>query len=242
MGLSSRELKQVKMALSSVPDFTKPKQSLEQYVTSVDMAIDIMNFIEDEIGLSEKKVLDLGCGTGMLAMAASAFGAESVLGVDIDPDVLEVARENVDEDEEDVEFEEHNVLTMDLDEKAFDVVITNPPFGTKDNAHIDSGFILTALRHLAPSGRVYSLHKSSCTDGIIKKFTKKFPIIKATPAATLNWQLKNTYKHHKQKTVDIQVTLVEWFIEENAKSDEREALVNFAKGFAAHMGEADPLV
>jgi ribosomal protein L11 methyltransferase len=41
-----------------------------------------------------KTVLDYGCGSGILAMAAAALGATDVLGVDIDPQAVATAREN----------------------------------------------------------------------------------------------------------------------------------------------------
>jgi ribosomal protein L11 methyltransferase len=44
--------------------------------------------------LSECSVLDYGCGSGILAMAASALGASDVLGVDIDPQAVETAKLN----------------------------------------------------------------------------------------------------------------------------------------------------
>ncbi|MDR2208616.1 MAG: 50S ribosomal protein L11 methyltransferase [Azoarcus sp.] len=40
-------------------------------------------------------VLDFGCGSGILAIAAARLGATSVLGVDIDERAVEAARENV---------------------------------------------------------------------------------------------------------------------------------------------------
>jgi len=42
-----------------------------------------------------KKVLDLGTGTGVLALAAARLGAESVLGVDINPLCIKTAFKNV---------------------------------------------------------------------------------------------------------------------------------------------------
>ena len=39
-------------------------------------------------------VLDLGCGSGILSVAALLLGAESALGVDIDPKAVDVAYEN----------------------------------------------------------------------------------------------------------------------------------------------------
>jgi len=41
------------------------------------------------------KVLDVGCGSGILSIAAALLGAEDVLGVDIDPVAVEVAQENI---------------------------------------------------------------------------------------------------------------------------------------------------
>ena len=42
----------------------------------------------------DTRVLDYGCGSGILAIAALKLGAASALGVDIDPHALEVARAN----------------------------------------------------------------------------------------------------------------------------------------------------
>ena len=39
-------------------------------------------------------VLDLGCGSGILSIAALALGADHVVGVDIDPKAVDVAYEN----------------------------------------------------------------------------------------------------------------------------------------------------
>ena len=48
-----------------------------------------------EHGVRGKRVLDLGTGSGVLAIAAAKLGASSVLGVDDDPDAVDAARKNV---------------------------------------------------------------------------------------------------------------------------------------------------
>lgn len=44
--------------------------------------------------LQDKSVLDYGCGSGILAVAAARLGARRVLGTDIDPQAVEAARAN----------------------------------------------------------------------------------------------------------------------------------------------------
>jgi ribosomal protein L11 methyltransferase len=41
-----------------------------------------------------ERVLDVGCGTGILAICAIKLGAEAALCIDVDPDAVEVTREN----------------------------------------------------------------------------------------------------------------------------------------------------
>jgi ribosomal protein L11 methyltransferase len=48
----------------------------------------------DGVDLTGKTVIDYGCGSGILAIAAALLGATRVIGVDIDPQALEATREN----------------------------------------------------------------------------------------------------------------------------------------------------
>lgn len=46
-------------------------------------------------GATVKQALDVGTGTGILAMAATLFGAQRVIAIDNDPDAVMVAQENI---------------------------------------------------------------------------------------------------------------------------------------------------
>ena len=48
----------------------------------------------EEFSAEGKKVLDLGCGSGILGIGALVLGCESCLGVDVDPKAPDVAAEN----------------------------------------------------------------------------------------------------------------------------------------------------
>jgi len=47
-----------------------------------------------ENDIQDQTVLDYGCGSGILAIAACKLGAQKVIGVDIDPQALEASRQN----------------------------------------------------------------------------------------------------------------------------------------------------
>jgi ribosomal protein L11 methyltransferase len=66
-------------------------------------------------------VLDYGCGTGILAIAAAKLGAASVVGVDIDPQAVEAATANATTNAVAAKFH----LPEGLGENRFDVVIAN---------------------------------------------------------------------------------------------------------------------
>ncbi|MEX3074477.1 50S ribosomal protein L11 methyltransferase [Vibrio alginolyticus] len=46
------------------------------------------------LDLAGKTVIDFGCGSGILAIAAIKLGAEKVIGIDIDPQALQASRDN----------------------------------------------------------------------------------------------------------------------------------------------------
>jgi len=49
----------------------------------------------DKYRCKGKIVLDIGCGSGILSIAAARLGSQKVIGVDIDPIAVETAHENV---------------------------------------------------------------------------------------------------------------------------------------------------
>ncbi len=71
--------------------------------------------------LNDKSVLDYGCGSGILAVAAMKLGAKESFGTDIDPQAVEAASFNAEQNQVKSLF----VLPKDLPNRKFDVVVAN---------------------------------------------------------------------------------------------------------------------
>jgi HemK-related putative methylase len=73
-----------------------------------------------------KSVLDLGCGTGLFAIAAAKLGAREVWASDVDPAAADCARRNADRNRVEI-----RVKTGDLFDpvagRTFDLIVTHPP-------------------------------------------------------------------------------------------------------------------
>ncbi len=48
----------------------------------------------DSLDLTGKTVIDFGCGSGILAIAALKLGAAKAIGIDIDPQAIQASRDN----------------------------------------------------------------------------------------------------------------------------------------------------
>jgi putative methylase len=165
--------------LSTVVAQPNPKVHLEQYTISEQIASNILyiaGYVNDDI--VGKSVLDLGCGTGRLALGASYLGAEEVVGVDIDRLAIKTAFENS------KNACSHNVQWVLGDISAvagrFDTVLQNPPFGVQTR-EADRAFLEKALE-VARS--VYSLHNHPEVDTrLIKqlKTSQGFLQVSASP-------------------------------------------------------------
>jgi len=80
------------IVLQKISPHPSPKVTLEQYTTPADLAAEILFsacYLHDDI--QRKRVLDLGTGTGRLAIGASILGAAYVVGIDLDADSIKLA-------------------------------------------------------------------------------------------------------------------------------------------------------
>ena len=168
--------------LSKIAPQLSPQAHLEQYTISESIASTMLYIAayanNDIIG---KTVLDLGCGTGRLALGASYLGAKSVVGVDVDKLAIKTAVEN--------SFKTslaENVQWIIGDISAivgrFDTVLQNPPFGVQ-TPEADRAFLAKALE---VGNSVYSLHNHPQTDKqLIKQLKASSGFLQISPSPFL---------------------------------------------------------
>lgn len=151
---------ELELFLSKMEPQPSPKANLEQYTISETIAATILHLAAYTNGdIIGKKVLDLGCGTGRLALAASYLGAQCVVGVDIEKTAIKTASEN----SEKTGFRtgvQWIIGDVSVITGSFDTVLQNPPFGVQKRA-ADRKFLEKALE---VGNVVYSLHNHPCID------------------------------------------------------------------------------
>jgi ribosomal protein L11 methyltransferase len=77
----------------------------------------------DGLDLTDKTVVDFGCGSGILAIAALKLGAKRVIGIDIDPQAIQASEANAQRN--DVADKLELYLPKDQPQLQADVVVAN---------------------------------------------------------------------------------------------------------------------
>ncbi len=187
------------IALSKLNVFISPDTKLEQYATDSEIAADVLWTAKMLGDIEGKKIIDLGCGTGILGIGALLLGAEEVIFVDKDKKALALLNKNLDSLDVTEGFRIVHADIAEFDDKA-DVVIENPPFGTRER-HIDKDFLSKAF---SCADIVYSFHKTA-TKGFVDAFSKdnRFAI---THRFDFRFPLKQTMSFHTKRIERIDVS------------------------------------
>ncbi|XP_074599268.1 methyltransferase like 5 [Brevipalpus obovatus] len=196
--------KQLESMLDDIDDFQNPRIELEQYSTPAYVAAKMVHTICMDGYIEKKCIVDLGCGPGILSIAAILMGADNVIALDLDENALEIAHENIrnlEMDDSCIELILCDALRAPLHDKICDVVIMNPPFGTKGNKGIDVAFLKAAM-NLAKEA-IYSLHKSATRNYLLQKGSDLG--MKAEILGQFSYDLPATYARHTKlkKTIDV---------------------------------------
>ncbi|QLC34491.1 methyltransferase [Halarchaeum sp. CBA1220] len=195
--------------LAAVEGFRDPDVTREQYPTPAALAAHLIHTADLQGDLSGV-VVDLGTGTGMLALGAALRRPSRVVGVDVDPGALAVARENERRlsPPRSVAWVRGDATRLPLSVGADPTVVMNPPFGAQyGNRHADRRFLATA----ADLGGVsWSVH-----NGGSREFVESFAADEGgtvTHAFAAELDLANQYDFHtaEREALDVEVFRITW--------------------------------
>lgn len=196
--------------LAIVAGFEDPNVSLEQYRTPPELAAHLVHTADLQGDIENRTIIDLGCGTGMLALGAALRGPTRVLGIDIDPSPLETARENERQvaSAAAVEWLRADATHAPLCPSEPTTVVMNPPFGAQSgNEHADRDFLQTAA---AIADVSYSIHNAG-SESFVESFVtdNDGDVTHAFEAA---FELPHQFDHQTEasRTIDAEVFRIEW--------------------------------
>ncbi|RDD53910.1 MAG: methyltransferase domain-containing protein [Candidatus Korarchaeota archaeon NZ13-K] len=196
-----RTKRELEIVLQQLEGYRNPKPELEQCPTPASLAAAMIHMSRMFGDLEGRRVADLGCGNGVLAIGSVLYGASEAVGIDIDPEAVEIARMNAERLglSGRVRF-----LVMDVRDfsERVDTVVQNPPFGTR-RRHMDTLFLEVALRN---SKVTYSLHMAGNSE-----FLRRFALERGASLTHVErwpFPLERVFPYHRRRVVRIPVELL----------------------------------
>jgi release factor glutamine methyltransferase len=133
----------------------------------------------------DKKVLDMGTGSGIQSISAALSGAKEAFAVDLNPEAVKCCKENAKLNNVEVSVIQSNLFEK-LPKNRFDLVVFNPPYLPSDGQHDDlrwSGgyegievileFFQQVSDYLAKDGEILFIFSSHANQDKLKKVLAK---------------------------------------------------------------------
>lgn len=196
--------------LAALETFPDPDPALEQYPTPPELAASLVHLADLQGDVGGRTVVDLGCGTGLLAIGAAFRAPSRVVGVDVDPAALAVARENERRVDAAVPigWVRGDGGRPPLRRVDSTTVVTNPPFGARDgNRGADRRFLEAASRLADVS---YSVHNAG-SDAFVEAFAADNGGT-VTHAFALEFDVDRQFDHHTEarRAIDAEAYRIDW--------------------------------
>jgi putative methylase len=190
--------RQLEIQLGKLRILQTPQLRLEQYPVSAKVAAELLYMAGFEHRDLSGEIIDLGTGSGRLAIGAALMGSKRVVGVDIDKRSIALARENAIVAGVQVEW-----VVSDIKEVVgeYDAVIMNPPYGSR-SPHLDVQFVERAFE-LAPV--LYSIHKSSTRDFLRRAIERRSRRVDAV--RSMNLDIPHLFPFHNKRWENVEVDL-----------------------------------
>ena len=203
--------RQLEIQLAKLKTQADPNLKLEQYPVSPEAASELLYMAGFEHDDLHGRTIDLGTGTGRLAIGAALMGSRDILGVDVDVRAIELARENAKRAGVDVEFTQSAIANFN---GHYDVVLMNPPYGSRIR-HADIAFLDKAFQ-LAPT--TYTIHKSSTRLFLANHIQRSGR--KIDEARSLEMEIPHLFNFHNRRWKKIEIDL--YRIVESSPSSRRK--------------------
>jgi len=196
--------------LGVVAGFDDPRVDLEQYRTPPELAAHLVHTADLQGDIEGHTVVDLGCGTGMLALGAALRGPRAVVGLDLDPGPLATARMNEGRvaSTTPVSWVRGDATRCPLCPDGPTTVLMNPPFGAQQgNTHADRAFLETTAEIADVS---YSIHNADSAD-FVESFVADHGG-EITHAYAADFSLPRSFAFHDEdrRTIDVEVFRIAW--------------------------------
>lgn len=195
--------------LGVVAGFDEPTADLEQYHTPPGIAAHIVHLADLQDDLTDETVVDLGCGTGMLALGAALRGPDRVIGLEIDRGALATASRNERRVgvRSTIEWIRADATALPL-QLAEATVLSNPPFGAqRGNEHADRRFLDSARAIARVSYTVHNTGSREFVDSFVGDAGGE-----VTHEFAAEFELPRQYDHHAadSRTIDAEVYRIAW--------------------------------
>jgi demethylmenaquinone methyltransferase/2-methoxy-6-polyprenyl-1,4-benzoquinol methylase len=141
---------------------------------------------------TRRRVLDLATGTGDLAFAAAERGAQIVVGLDITPRMIELARAKRAHESAAIHFLVGDMLALPFPAESFDIVTTG--YGLRNVPNLALA-IDEIRRVLAPGGQIVSLDFNRPANALVRAV---YLFYLTVVGSTLGWMLHrdpDTYRY-----------------------------------------------
>ena len=117
----------------------------------------------------DKRVLDMGCGTGIQAISAAKAGAKEVWAADLNPTAIGLARENAELHKVEIRPVLSDLFLAVHPGEMFDLIVFNPPYLPPEvpvdvqwsgGAELIEKFLKQAKKHLNKNGKILFVFSS----------------------------------------------------------------------------------
>jgi putative methylase len=190
--------RRLEVQLGKLKVLQTPNLKLEQYPVSPEAASELLYMAGFEHEDLAGRVVDLGTGTGRLAIGAALMGAEHTVGVDVDERALALAKENAESAGIEAEWVQSDIEKVT---GRFNCVIMNPPYGTR-TTHVDIRFLEKAFQ-LAPV--IYSIHKTATREFLFQFVARSGWHV--NQLRSMKMEIPHLFEFHKKKRTTVEVDL-----------------------------------